>query len=295
MRHPIWLLGQSAALLLLLAGAGAQAQATRTWVSGVGDDANPCSRTAPCKTFAGAIGKTAAAGVISVLDPGGFGTVVITKAMTIDGGGIEGSILSAGTNGIVVNAAATDQVILRNLTINGSTTGLSGIRVMNADKVVVEHVDISNSEYGIYNTSAAQVNVIDSYLHDNRQYGILMAVTTGRLMLDQSQILDNGSYGVRIEGAAISSVRRSTFTGNGVLGISANGGGFLSIDDCLVSQSPYGIGSGDRATVSVSNTTIANTTARALFDGGGSLLTYGNNRLSGNAVDGAFNGTASLR
>jgi len=65
----------------------AQAQATRTWVSGVGDDANPCSRTAPCKTFAGAISKTAAGGEISVLDPGGFGAVTITKSITINGDG----------------------------------------------------------------------------------------------------------------------------------------------------------------------------------------------------------------
>ena len=65
----------------------ANAQATRTWISGVGDDANPCSRTAPCKTFAGAISKTAAGGEIDVLDPGGFGAVTITKAITLDGGG----------------------------------------------------------------------------------------------------------------------------------------------------------------------------------------------------------------
>jgi hypothetical protein len=65
----------------------AQAQATRTWVSGVGDDANPCSRTAPCKTFAGAISKTAPCGEISVLDPGGFGAVTITKSITINGTG----------------------------------------------------------------------------------------------------------------------------------------------------------------------------------------------------------------
>src|SRR5262245_48964588 len=65
----------------------AYAQATRTWVSGVGDDVNPCSRTAPCKTFAGAISKTAAGGEISVLDPGGFGGVTITKSITINGEG----------------------------------------------------------------------------------------------------------------------------------------------------------------------------------------------------------------
>src|SRR3954469_10801182 len=89
----------------LLAAAPASAQATRTWVSGVGDDANPCSRTAPCKTFAGAISKTAVAGEINCLDPGGFGTVTITKAMTLDGtnGSGFGSILAAGTNGVNVN------------------------------------------------------------------------------------------------------------------------------------------------------------------------------------------------
>jgi hypothetical protein len=80
----------------------AHAQATRTWVSGVGDDANPCSRTAPCKTFAGTISKTAAGGEINCLDPGGFGTVTITKAITIDCFHTEGGVLAAGTNGINV-------------------------------------------------------------------------------------------------------------------------------------------------------------------------------------------------
>src|ERR1700761_7765658 len=109
----------------MLASAPAHAQATRTWVSGVGDDVNPCSRTAPCKTFAGAISKTAAGGEIDCLDPGGFGTVTITKSITIDcgGGGIVGSILASGTNGINI-AAAGATVILRNLSINGAGTTL---------------------------------------------------------------------------------------------------------------------------------------------------------------------------
>src|ERR1700684_214008 len=85
-----------------LAIAPAHAQATRTWVSGVGDDANPCSRTAPCKTFAGAISKTAAGGEISVLDPGGFGGVTITQSITLDGDGTLASILVASTNGITI-------------------------------------------------------------------------------------------------------------------------------------------------------------------------------------------------
>src|SRR5258705_1725058 len=100
-------------LMICLWSSAAQAQATRTWVSGVGDDANPCSRTAPCKTFAGAISKTAAGGEIDALDPGGFGTVSIGKALTIDGSGTFASILNAGTTGIFVNATANDIVTIR--------------------------------------------------------------------------------------------------------------------------------------------------------------------------------------
>src|SRR5215216_2204225 len=113
----------------LAVSSGAQAQATRTWVSGVGNDANPCSRTAPCKTFAGAISKTADGGEIDCLDPGGFGTVTITKSLVIDGthGAGFGSILASGTTGVNVNdsltaAPMTKIVRLRNLSINGATT-----------------------------------------------------------------------------------------------------------------------------------------------------------------------------
>src|SRR5438309_11048407 len=111
------------ALLLTAAIGSAQAQATRTWVSGVGDDVNPCSRTAPCKTFAGAISKTADGGEIDCVDPGGFGAVTITKGITIDGGGTFASILAAGTNGIIVNETTnTKTIIIRNLSINGAGT-----------------------------------------------------------------------------------------------------------------------------------------------------------------------------
>jgi len=121
-------------------------QATRTWVSGVGDDANPCSRTAPCKTFAGAISKTAPGGEIDALDPGGFGALTITKSITLDGGGGQvASILVAGTNGIVVAAAANDNVIIRNMRLDGllgggnGNAGLSGIRFISGHDLNVEN------------------------------------------------------------------------------------------------------------------------------------------------------------
>jgi hypothetical protein len=113
---------------VVLADTTAHAQATRTWVSGVGDDVNPCSRTAPCKTFAGAISKTAAKGEINVLDPGGFGAVTITKSITIKSE-MEAGVLVSGTNGIVINVLPTDAVLLEGLDIDGVGTGLNGVHI----------------------------------------------------------------------------------------------------------------------------------------------------------------------
>src|SRR5687768_1434847 len=142
------LAGGAATLML---AAPAQAQATRTWVSGVGDDVNPCSRTAPCKTFAGAISKTATGGEISVLDPGGYGALTITKAITVDGGTGAGwgSTLFSATNGFVINITTnltTDRVILRNLSINGAgtTLGVDGVRFLDGQQLTLDTVRIFN-------------------------------------------------------------------------------------------------------------------------------------------------------
>ena len=129
-------------IALFLTATTAQAQATRTWVSGVGDDANPCSRTAPCKTFAGAISKTAAKGEINVLDPGGFGGVTITKSISIEAAGVIAGVLVSGTNGIVVNAGANDVVVLRGLTFDGIGTGLAGIKFLAGGTLHVENCTI---------------------------------------------------------------------------------------------------------------------------------------------------------
>src|SRR3954453_6715506 len=138
----IALLAIAAGFVVPLMASPAHAQATRTWVSGVGDDINPCSRTAPCKTFAGAISKTAAGGEINAIDSGGFGSVTITKSITIDGTGVMSSILAAGTNGIIINitnnADLARSVRIRGLAINGAGTGQIGIKVMAASRVTIE-------------------------------------------------------------------------------------------------------------------------------------------------------------
>src|SRR3712207_4704277 len=126
----------------VFAGASAvRAQATRTWVSGVGDDVNPCSRTAPCKTLAGAISKTAAGGEINAIDPGGFGAVTITKSLTIDLGSTEGGAL-AGGNGITINAGPTDVVVLRGIDIFGVSPPSNGIRFVAGGALHVQNCRI---------------------------------------------------------------------------------------------------------------------------------------------------------
>src|SRR5450756_330475 len=134
-------------LVPFLAAAPAHAQATRTWVSGVGDDVNPCSRTAPCKTFAGAISKTAVAGEIDCLDPGGFGGITITKSITLNCSATLGSILVAGTNGITISAGTSDKIIIRGLQLQGlgpnGAPGLTGIKILTAGVVAIENCVIT--------------------------------------------------------------------------------------------------------------------------------------------------------
>src|SRR5213595_3564122 len=168
--------------ILFTASAIADAQATRTWVSGVGDDADPCSRTAPCKTFAGAISKTAASGEINCLDPGGFGAVTITKAITIACEGVTAGVLAAGTNGIIVNAGASDQVTLRGLDINGFGTGLNGIRFLAGKALIVDNCQIyefTTNGIDVALAAAASVNVKDTRINTIGGDGIRVASTAG--------------------------------------------------------------------------------------------------------------------
>ena len=161
-------------LIALALPSSAFGQATRTWVSGVGDDANPCSRTAPCKTFAGAISKTAAGGEINVIDPGGFGGVTITKSLTIRGRGPTAGALVSGTNAIVINAASTDKVTIDGLDINGIGTGaqtsLTGIKVLGASRVRIVRNEIYRFKAGVavVPTSAnTRVVMKDNHIHEN--------------------------------------------------------------------------------------------------------------------------------
>jgi len=191
-------------LVLSLHTTSAYAQATRTWVSGVGDDANPCSRTAPCKTFAGAISKTAPAGEINVLDPGGFGAVTITKSITLRADHVEAGVLVSGTNGINVSAGPSDTVVIEGLDIEGLGTGLTGVNFISGAKLHIIRCRIHNfTQNGVNvasSTSGGHAFIFDSYIFSNLG-GVNVAGTSNVGSITNTQILSNTNFAVQANGA----------------------------------------------------------------------------------------------
>jgi hypothetical protein len=246
-------------LVLAITASAAHAQATRTWVSGVGDDANPCSRTAPCKTFAGAISKTATGGEINVLDPGGFGGVTITKAITISSEGFEAGVLVSGTNAIIVNAPNTATVVLRGLDIEGLGTGLTGIKVLAAGAVHVEKCTINNfTQIGIdfVPTSAtagatSRLFVSDSIIRNNvgaSSGGIRVKpgtnVSAAIGAVDNTE-LRNNQFGLRVEDNSTMNSKNASAIANvgaGFIAVSAVGGvAKLNLDHCISTNNAFGV------------------------------------------------------
>ena len=252
----------AAAFLVAVSISLAHGQATRTWVSGVGDDANPCSRTAPCKTFAGAISKTAEGGEIDVLDPGGFGTVTITKAMTIDGthGSGFGSILNAGgvagvniniTTGTHVNDAV---VILRSLYIQGASqspsgAGTNGVNYIKGDRVFVNDCHFENqSTTGIrQNLTSTGSRFVQDCDFTNVGTGNTATTTVGAAICQANHISVFGSSsGVVLTSNAQAMVTESFF-GRNIGGAATQAGNGCTLD---VSHTKF-----------ISNTTAINAVA----------------------------------
>ena len=248
------------ALLCLIAAPVVYAQATRTWVSGVGDDANPCSRTAPCKTFAGAISKTAPGGEIDALDPGGFGAVTITKPITIDGGGGQvASVLVSGTNGIVISGT-TGQVILRNLSFEGLGTGLSAILVNSAAHVQVEHCFIKGFS----------------------QNGISVIVTSSSVTVHDTQIV-NSATGVSVAAAAFVTLTNSAISFSTAAGLEVKLGGIANVSNSVFSNNPGTALLPTLGVIRVSNTDVFNNGV-GVGTGGGSVASANNNHKAGNGT-----------
>ncbi|GAB3088903.1 right-handed parallel beta-helix repeat-containing protein [Lysobacter terrae] len=310
-----------AAVIFMSAQGIASAQATRTWVSGVGDDANPCSRTAPCKTFAGAISKTAAGGEISILDPGGYGGVTITKSILINGAEAgEGGVLVSGTNAIVIAAGGGDRVTLRGLTIEGLGSGLAGVRFNSGQSLHIEDCQIrgfrgSASASGVTFAPSGSVNarlfIKNSVITDNGQGssgGIHIQPTGGALAdvtIEKTTISNNVGWGVRADGNSVVTIRNSTLNStwnNGVVAIGLADPVQVTIEGSTISDNGWGasggagiVANGSLALVRISDNLITNNAAGLVSSGGGIIQSFGDNRLSGNDVDGNPTSTATKR
>jgi hypothetical protein len=283
-------------LVPLLASAPASAQATRTWVSGVGDDVNPCSRTAPCKTFAGAISKTAAGGEINCLDPGGFGGVTTIKAMTFNCGYTLGSILVAGGPGITINAGVNDRVNIRGLMITGVnqtvTPGTIGVRIIGAKSVSIENTVITAfSQQGIADQrTAGNTNLFirNSVISYNTGTGIgLGATNTSKTNIEGTSSINN-LFGVAATTGNSVMIKRSVMAANADTGVEADSGAQVHVDDTSITNNTTGVQA--NGTIRLSNSDILFNGTAVTGTGG---QTYGNNRINGNTAVGTALTTAS--
>ncbi len=286
----------------------AQAQATRTWVSGVGDDVNPCSRTAPCKTFAGAISKTAKDGEISVLDPGGYGAVTITKSIYINGthGAGYGSILNVLVNGVTVNITdALDvrkAVRLRALDINGASQGINGVSILSANNVWVEDSVIdgntgngTTSGIGIRLASAASCNlyVSDTVIHKNVT-GVRVTATTGFAVANiRNSNIEGNTTGLDVNTNGFATVQDTRFAANSTNGVVTANGATATLRDNIFSNNGTAINAGAGTTVrSLSNILNNNTTG---FGGTTAVIqTDGQNKSIANGGGGPGGGLVTI-
>ena len=307
-------LAVSAMLLGLAVAAPASAQASRTWVSGVGDDANPCSRTAPCKTFAGAISKTQAAGEIDCLDSGGFGTLTITQSITIDcgegSGGAAGGILNAGTAGITIDGANV-KVILRNLTISGAgaTPGTYGVRFIQGASLTMDDVSIMNQGLGSVPALSFEPITPSSVLEATNLKVInaigngIQIVSAGGLpsgvVLDHIKVTGTVEA-LHVEDGAFVTLTNSNLSYNasrGVFALSNGGPVNVNLSHVTVAGNPnFGI-------VSTNPNTIVRLNDVDLYFNGngmksannGVIYSFQNNRLGADAGNSGTNGTPNPR
>lgn len=279
----------------------AQAQATRTWVSGVGDDANPCSRTAPCKTFAGAISKTADCGEIDALDPGGFGAVTITKSITIDGTGTLAGILASLTTGVIVNAPQDKVVTLRGLSINGACNGIRGINFIAGKTLNVEDCVIfrfANEGILVNDADGMALNVRNSVIRNNAGDGVSLTAGAGsvRATFSNTSITGSGSNGLHVKSRAFASASNCNFSNNAANGVFVDALTAVAHARIWNSQISFSGGNGVAAGLGgnagtsiaeIGQNQIDNNTGNGVIElTGGDVESFGNNSIRSNGTDG---------
>lgn len=274
----------SLALLLICASTSCFAQATRTWVSGVGDDANPCSRTAPCKTFAGAISKTATGGEIDALDPAGYGAVTITKEITIDGGPGVSSVLVSGTNGIIVSAGASETVILRNLTINGLNTGLDGVKYQSGGNLIIDNLAINGFSQNAINATLStdgRLTVKDTVIN-NSITGVSVNTSSGNIVATLDKVSINDTTTGILSQSGKTQIIDSVINGSTSYGIDAQAG-TISLENSTLLNNGTALNVNSNAIIILSGNHLLDNTS--VFGCGGKVFTSKTNRISGGSTN----------
>jgi hypothetical protein len=282
----------------------ASAQASRTWVSGTGDDNNPCSRIAACKTFAGAISKTAPGGEIDALDPGGFGAVTITKSITIDGGPGVASVLTGGTNGIIINAGANDVVTLRNLGVNGDGLGINGIQFLSVLALHIENCHVfgfTNNGLDIFASTASKIYVKNSTFTNNLAGVEVRSNGASNVSAALEWVAINGNTNVTGGTGQIHvtlSDSQTSGSNNGINAVSGPGAVTVVINrGAIVNNGTNDLqANGAAATVLVGLSTLSGNNVAANPINGGVINTYQNNEVGGNiTTNGTFSGPVALQ
>ena len=278
-----------AVLALVICPAILHAQATRTWVSGVGDDANPCSRTAPGLTFAGAIVKTAPSGEVDVLDPGDFGPVTIAKSIGIYGNGAPGDIIVTSGNAITVTAGAGTTVVLRRLILNGADGAADiGVSITGGGTVIIDHCVITGFKTGIGFTAPGGSLVIkDSTVQNCTTAAVNLAPTAAAgVTIANSHITDSGG-GVSAGPHATVNVTDSISSGHASAGFTTTAAGaVMTLTRCVSFDNVMGVLSS--GTMTLNDCAVLNNSTNGLkYTTGAKLNTFGNNSVSGNTPDGA--------
>ena len=273
-------------VVVLLSATLLSAQATRTWVSGVGDDANPCSRTAPCKTWAGAISKTTVGGEIDALDPGGFGGITITKSMTLDGGGGQvASVLVSSTNAVIVNAGANDVVILRNLRLDGLLSpdagtlppGLNGISFLSGKTLNIENVTIfgfGTNGINISLSASGNVNITNTVISN------IGSCAPGNCTSGNG----DGIFATTTSGTVKVEVNNTTVSATTNSGVEAGAHSIVGFDNGAITNGFNGVTADATGTAIVSHSAVAYNTGTAYNGAGGTVAAYA--RGTANAANG---------
>jgi hypothetical protein len=274
------------AALALCAVAPANAQQVRTFVSTVGDDLAACSRAAPCKTFAGALSKTGLGGEITCLDAGGYGSVTITKSITLNCEGVAGSILgSAGIVSITINAGTTGDVALRNINLFGNG-GPAGIRVTTARTVTVQNVRINDfTGEGIHvlpGTTSTNLYVRDSRITDVAS-GIVLTSSGGTIkaQIDNTRI-DGNTAGLTIGSPnVVASISNSVIANSGTA-LFANGAGTINASRNTIARNTQGARVGvSGGAINLSQNAFDDNTVAISFVAGGIVSSAGDNGIIG--------------